>query len=306
MKKNKNDDSGFPANISEEDVHLFYKLHPALLWFVNRRLRVLEESPETPAELRGLGADKAIKVRDELLKNLHLIDEFIKENPFGFSGYELDIISGWKNLVSRRFFIVKTHITHAVFLDDGTPAKAYAVKGLTDLLEFSVPFLPFMVDAVLLPFKGEIIYDGFLYTHNISFGSGMRRDMNETYQEAKTEFGLIKTLPFLTGKGEGDAEKLRRYMATEIGRRNYEDEISKLVRKSRDLALLYHQENGSVYSRVWKKNLRENGICNGWFAILDDTPIASETSLEELENIVKKIIPKEKRDFVFVFQMKGK
>lgn len=68
--------------------------------------------------------------------------------------------------------------------------------GLIDGLEEVVPAydLPRMVDVVLLPFKGWIIYDGLLQGYNISFGGGIRSDLNHTYMTAKQKDRIITTL----------------------------------------------------------------------------------------------------------------
>jgi hypothetical protein len=54
--------------------------------------------------------------------------------------------------------------------------------------------LPVWVEAVLLPFKGRIIYDGLLISRNIMFGSGIRGNLNETYQAAKQAGNIIESL----------------------------------------------------------------------------------------------------------------
>jgi hypothetical protein len=53
-------------------------------------------------------------------------------------------------------------------------------------------------ETVLLPFKDTIIYDGLLNSYNISFGPGYRRDLNETYKEAKQRIGIVTSLPIKT------------------------------------------------------------------------------------------------------------
>ena len=68
--------------------------------------------------------------------------------------------------------------------------------------------LPILVEAVLLPFKGQIIYDGLLRPHNIFFGSGVRSDLNEMYMIAKQNGRIITTLePGATVPGVEIAEK---------------------------------------------------------------------------------------------------
>jgi hypothetical protein len=46
-----------------------------------------------------------------------------------------------------------------------------------------------------LPFKGKIIYDGLLSSYSISFGPGIRRSLNESFNEAKMRHGIVTSLP---------------------------------------------------------------------------------------------------------------
>ena len=72
----------------------------------------------------------------------------------------------------------------------------YAVHGIQDPLDEVIPSyaLPQMVEAILLPFKGQIIYDGLLAGYSIHFGGGIRSDINHTYMVAKQKERIIATL----------------------------------------------------------------------------------------------------------------
>jgi hypothetical protein len=52
--------------------------------------------------------------------------------------------------------------------------------------------LPVYVQAVLLPFEGQIIYDGLLQSYAVVFGPGIRARLNEEYRNARE--GIITTL----------------------------------------------------------------------------------------------------------------
>jgi Domain of unknown function (DUF6398) len=55
--------------------------------------------------------------------------------------------------------------------------------------------LPVLIEAVLLPFKGKIVYDGLMTGYRISFGSGIRRLLNESFKAAKARHGIVTALP---------------------------------------------------------------------------------------------------------------
>ncbi|OHA20182.1 MAG: hypothetical protein A2836_00500 [Candidatus Taylorbacteria bacterium RIFCSPHIGHO2_01_FULL_45_63] len=95
------------------------------------------------------------------------------------------------------FFLMKYSEKQGMFLDSHTPPpRVYAVSSLKSSFEemFGLWPLPIYVEAVLLPFKNQIIYDGILYPRTITFGRGMTHSFNESYKEAKKKSGIITTL----------------------------------------------------------------------------------------------------------------
>ena len=54
--------------------------------------------------------------------------------------------------------------------------------------------LPVYVQAVLLPFENQIIYDGLLQSYAVVFGPGIRARLNEEYRNAREREGVITTL----------------------------------------------------------------------------------------------------------------
>lgn len=169
------------------------------------------------------------------------------------------------------------------------------------------PYLPIMVEAALLPFNNKIIYDSILISYRITFGSSIRRSFNEAYQEAKSRFGIITSLPFLPEKVEqSDADKLRFYLRSQHNREMYREEIKALIDGNPDLLTLYHQEMGKIHARTYGKRLREIGLRKGWFAILEGITIASGATKDEVEKVLERLLPPEKRKFVYIFQLKQK
>ena len=68
--------------------------------------------------------------------------------------------------------------------------------GLTQTFEDIIgPRLPVMNEALLLPFKGKIVFDGLLSGFNISFGGGIKRMLNDSYRKAKQRQGIVLSLP---------------------------------------------------------------------------------------------------------------
>ena len=179
-----------------QDCHLFYKLHPALMFYANQKLGVIPDQPNDPVEYAALKPEKRVQVRDALQAQPSMIDQFVAENPFGFAAGELEVVQSWQHAIGGQFYIFRYLSKYTVFLSSGSPNKAYGVLAIADPFEEMIgPYLPRLIQTVLLPFNGKIIYDGLLSGHNITFGGGVKRMLNEEYKQAKKAFGIITSLP---------------------------------------------------------------------------------------------------------------
>ena len=178
------------------ELEQFFKLHRTLMFFVNQRLQVIPDQIKTPEEFAALSPEVRIKVRDALNANLELIESFVAENPAHLTEDELDIVGAWRHLVMGRFYIFRDLKKYTVFLSTTSPVIAYGVLALSQPFEDMIgPSLPVLVQTVLLPFKNTIVYDGLMSSFNISFGPGIRRNLNEDFKEAKERQGIVTSLP---------------------------------------------------------------------------------------------------------------
>lgn len=289
--------------LSAENVDLYYKLMNALLYFTNIKLSILENL-QTPEDIRRIPLDEKVRLREALWKNADLIDAFTAENPFHFSDEEIEIVRGWKHFVQGRFVLLSHQKKYTVFFDEKNQL-GFGVLALTDdFQEMLGPRLPILVDTVLLPFKGEIIYDGLLSSYNLFFGRGIRERLKAAYQEAKAKHGIVTSLPFaVESKRVSDEDLLRYYLKNKRNREEHWEDIWLLLRKKPALHLLFHQEMGKIHSRSLKKKLREIGIEKGAFAILEGMIVAGGRNPEETLRVAKQIVPSEKRAWLYVFQV---
>ena len=178
--------------LSTQDAELFFKLMWRLQLYANQKHQILpnvnsvEDYVATPMQ-------EKVQVRNVLWENPGLIDTYVAENPHGLPADELDIIRKWKQFVAGTFHIFRYLKKHTIFIGDG---QVYGVLALRDSLEEMMygRRLPIMVQVVLLPFKGKIIYDGTLNFYNIYFGGGIRSSLKEEYMAAKQNGRIITTL----------------------------------------------------------------------------------------------------------------
>jgi hypothetical protein len=184
-------------NLSQADANLFFKLMWELQFYVNTRLKIIP-SVASAAEYKKLPQEQKMKVRAVLYQNLELVDNFLDKNPANLSEDELRIVAGWKKFIREEFYIFKFLKRHTIFVSAKSESGGvYAVLGLYDSIEdiFYGRPLPILVKATLLPFKGQIIYDGLFEGYaNIFFGSGIRGSLNEAYQRAKQNDRIIESL----------------------------------------------------------------------------------------------------------------
>jgi len=181
--------------LSHEEAGLFFRLMWKLQFYVNCRLNILP-GIESAKVYRTLGTNDKLKVRQALYEHVELLDEFVSENPSQLLEDELQILQSWKRRVAGDFFVLRYLKRYTIFVSSGEPPKVYGVLGLYDSLDDVLRGrpLPVLVSAVLLPFKGRIIYDGLFTSRNIIFGGGIRGDLNETYQAAKQNGAIIESL----------------------------------------------------------------------------------------------------------------
>ena len=180
--------------LSKSDCDRFFKLMWGLQYYVSQKNQRFADVT-SPEEYAKLGTEDKLPARTELFDNPKLINEFVAENPQQFSQSDLDIVSSWKHAVSGNFYVERLLKKHAIFISD-EPEKVYAVLALYDSFEDMIPkaALPQMVQAILLPFEGKIIYDGLLQGYNVFFGSGIKGNLKEIYMSAKQNGRIITNL----------------------------------------------------------------------------------------------------------------
>lgn len=292
--------------LSDEDVQLFYKLYPALLVYVNSDQNILKQA-STPDELMAHPVNERVQVRDQLYQHIEIIDAFLKDNPFHFSAEELEIVRSWKYFIYDRFYLFRHLKKYSIFIDASSPPKSYGVLSISDGLKDLFPYVPVMVETVLLPFKGQIIYDGYIGAYNISFGGGVRSGFKDSYNEAKATYGIITSLPFEPkANKQTDEDKLKFFLKSDRNRNYYWEDIQDLIHGNHSLTVIYHQEMGKSYARSYGKRLRGIGLSDAWFGILEGLIVASGKTKADLEQNLKAIVPSFMQEFVYLYCLKTK
>lgn len=148
-------------HLSEPQVDRFYRLWFSLLAFVNKKHKVLPSFPRRP-EVPGPPLEKAAELRAFLWEDPDLLERYLRRNPDKLGKDDLDTVRSWKYRIQGFFAIMEHRQDCSIFMDAACPALAYGVLGLTEPIQSVAGKPPRVVEAVLLPFEGRIIYDGFL------------------------------------------------------------------------------------------------------------------------------------------------
>jgi len=259
------------------------------------------------SQFMSQSVEDRVRVRDQLYANIEFIDSFAEENPFCLSDEELAIIRSWKHSVRGSFYLFRHLKKHSIFLSSSSPPRTYGVLSISDRLKDLFPYLPVMVEAALLPFKGRIIYDGYLSGYRVHFGGGIRRGFKESYDQAKASFGIITSLPFIqTEQERTDEDRLKYYLKNERNREYHWEEIQDLIRKDPKLRIVFHQEMGKSYARTYARRLRDVGIGDAWFGILEGLIVASGKTKQDVEKNLEDIVPSNQLQYVYLYRLKSK
>jgi hypothetical protein len=176
------------------DTERFYRIWFALLASVNEQLHLVRRFPAKPA-LGSVEPEVAIKIRDALWANDAVRERFIAANPAHLSPADLALVASWQHRVAGPFVVLRSLAKYTIFLSETTPAHAYGVLGLVSPIEETLPLpMPLYVEAVLLPFEGQIIYDGLLTSYPVMLGAGIRRELQELYRNLQEREGVITNL----------------------------------------------------------------------------------------------------------------
>ncbi len=172
----------------------FYSIWRPLLYFANEQRRIVP-SLLGADETTTLPAQEVVKIRDAIWADNSLREAFITQNPAGLSASDLALVDSWSYRLQGKFYVFRHLKKHSIFIDDKDPAGVYAVLGLySPIAEVVGPYLPVLVQAVLLPFEDQIIYDGLVLPYNVMFGPGIRGNLKHIYEDAKERGDIITSL----------------------------------------------------------------------------------------------------------------
>jgi len=185
--------------LSPADAEQFFRVMLPLQFFAVEQTGI---APEIATLDEFIQSEPAVKVaaRDALYQNPDLFEASIDAKSKSLSAEDLKLARSWQvGHVAGNFFVERHLKKHSIWIGAGNGEegdKVYCVLGLGQPFEdlFPKSALPRLVVGALLPFKGQIIYDGLVMCRRISFGPTYRADLRERYMAAKQNRQLIESL----------------------------------------------------------------------------------------------------------------
>jgi len=291
--------------LDEQDYCQYLNIQPKLIYYAGIEQKCISKNT-TLDDFMNSSAQEKYPAREALYDNIHLIDQYIEEHSGTLSEEEINIIKDFKDFRRGKFYITKFTKTHALFMDE---EYVFGVLALGDPFDFfwDKKDLPALIETVLLPYKGKIIYDGIFLSSPISFGRGISNSLKNESKKKIGQFGVILTLPIddnIKNKKVNLEELLITMMKTKSSRDYNWYEIEEMLSNNPEMYPVYYREWGRVNSRNKKKELRTLGIKNYHFAIYKDVIIANGKNRIEVEKNVKKLLKEDELiNSIFYFKI---
>jgi hypothetical protein len=184
--------------LSQSEAAEFFPMMAALDAYTNRRFGCVPGLDDSDS-MRAAGPSQRVRVREARLGRPEILEDFARENPFGLSDRSLADVRLLRHAVAGRFFVERVLKSHAVFVSASNAPVVYAVGALTERIDDVVARVhprgvSALVDAVLLPWRGRIVWDGFVSVVGLHVGAGIRRSFKDVYARAKERGEIVTTL----------------------------------------------------------------------------------------------------------------
>ncbi|MDR1677755.1 MAG: SEC-C domain-containing protein [Deltaproteobacteria bacterium] len=160
------------AQLSPSDCKLFYETWYGLLSFINDKMKIIRKKiyPVYPNQVTD---EEMIPIRFQLWDRPRLMDEYLAVAKI--PPEKIKLIKSWRSHFKHEQYILLEYLPDCAVMVYGQKGQLtkYAVKGLSRPISDTIQQeLPLLVDAVLLPFKNTIIYDGFFAILPVSYDDG--------------------------------------------------------------------------------------------------------------------------------------
>ncbi|MFH1644101.1 MAG: hypothetical protein ABIA74_02905 [bacterium] len=137
--------------------------------------------------------DLRATLREHWQKDSNFIEKFISSQK-KLSEDKIRIIRDWKGYYRQNYIIMKHYKEYSIFSPHNQKEedKFFGVLGLTQSIKSVIPQKPpILLETSLLPYKGQIIWDGIVRVSNLLFGKNMTKSFRELSDETKENGEVI-------------------------------------------------------------------------------------------------------------------
>ncbi|MCF6777701.1 hypothetical protein L3V83_14110 [Thiotrichales bacterium 19X7-9] len=280
----------------------FLKLHRSLLSFTNNKYNIHPEL-KSADDFQNLDAEimeKAIPAIRKKMYETSNIKNFCDKNPYDLKEKDLAIIHQWKDKLIIEGYLVKHLRNYSVIMaSPNQDNKLYGIKGISNGLDEYLPSncLPYRAKFILLPFLDYIVYDGFISGYNIHFGSNMRQDINNEYNQIKALDGIYSK--YTIGDDLSNPPKtasvkdmVKYSIKQSLERGQFPNQALEYAEQNNE-RVIFEKEYTAKYIQNDKKNLKTNDeLPKMHYGAYRETIIAVQPSKKELLEFCKKHYPK--------------
>ena len=178
--------------LSEQEYLTYLKVHIELLFYCYCKMKGIKDGLSFEKFIRKPFNTK-VEARNFFNGKPELLDSYLTENH-NLTSIEKNILKGFKLKISSKFIILKQLSKYAIFMDVNSE-RFYAVLALSDTFQDLLKSFPVLITATILPFSGNIIYDGFM-TKEVYIGKNMENNLIAQYNTAKENNEIIKEIVF--------------------------------------------------------------------------------------------------------------
>lgn len=148
--------SAKPRRFTHEEAEVFYRGLGRLLTYANSKLGVVGAQDITlHTRDKARQADGA-RVSERLWLNRSLVDDYVRENPYGADEEELQAVSPWRHALRDVFIALDAEDDHALYMNADA---VFCVNRLEARACRSIRSVPSLALLTLLPYKGVVVTD---------------------------------------------------------------------------------------------------------------------------------------------------
>lgn len=301
--------SKMTLSLKKSDKDEFLYIQKNLILFTNKKFKIYDKF-KTIQDIIDFTQDDIhhgiLPIREKMY-SLDNIQDFCNQRDI-LEKEQKNIVTSWSTAYLDDFYILK-HLKENTILLTGDEQKLYGVIGISGGLDefFSEQTLPILIKTTLLPFKNQIVYDGFFSYHNISFGGNIRRRLKQAYTEIKGENGIItqpKENVFLGAleSNQPDDEAIKFFIKRALKENRFPSQAWELASKSHENRLLFEHEYAKIFAKYQIDALkRHDEIQSMYYAAYRSCIIGVSDNKKSLTAFCIQHFPKIS-DYVYIFK----